>query len=131
MKKIFVFLSVLFVSVCAKAVSLFPFFVDLVGNYKDGPVTELQPYKVECLYSNKCNCFYSIEAAESYLKDVLPFENYPIVKKKGEIEGLNIEVYASLLEDDRSSVLCLIEVPEKGLYVIYDELPGNPFQVKK
>ena len=130
MKKIFVFLSVLFVTVCAKAVSLFPFFVDLVGNYNDGPVEQLQPYEVECLYSDKCNSYNSIKDADIFLDDVLPYSNYPILRKKIKMRGLNTELYASPLEDDRTSVICLIELPEDGLYIIYDELPGNPFNIE-
>lgn len=130
MKKIFLVLSLLFLSLSAKAVSLFPFFVDLVGNYNDGPVTELVPLGVECLSSGKCNDFNTIKAADTFLMDVLPFENYPILKKKFKKDGLDMEIYASLLLDDRTSVIYLIELPEKGLYVAYDEIPGNPFKVE-
>ena len=124
------FLSVLFVTVCAKAVSLFPFFVDLVGNYNDGPVDQLQPYEVECLYSDKCNSYNSIKDADIFLDDVLPYSNYSILRKKIKMRGLNTELYASPLEDDRTSVMCLIELPDDGLYIIYDELPGNPFNIE-
>lgn len=131
MKRIGFLLVALFLTISCKALSLFPFFVDLVGNYNDGPVEQLQPYEVECLYSDKCSSFNSIKDADIFLDDVLPYSNYSILRKKVKIRGLNTEVYASLLEDDRTSVMCLIELPDKGLYVIYDELPGNPFKVEK
>lgn len=131
MKRIGFLLVALFLTISCKALSLFPFFVDLVGNYNDGPVEQLQPYEVECLYSDKCSSFNSIKDADIFLDDVLPYSNYSILRKKVKIKGLNTEVYASLLEDDRTSVMCLIELPDKGLYVIYDELPGNPFKVEK
>lgn len=115
-------------TISCQAIPLFPFFVDLVGNYNEGPVEELKPLEIDCLYSYKCNCFYSIEAADSYLDDVLPYENYTIVKKDGKKDGKNMKIYASLLEDDKTSILALVELPE-GLYVVYDEAPGNPFKL--
>lgn len=130
MKRISFILLALFFTISCKAVSLFPFFVDLVGDYNDGPVEQLQPYEVECLYSDLCNDFSSIKDADTFLDDVLPYSNYSILRKKIKMKGLDVELYASLLEDDRTSVMCLIELPEKGLYVIYDELPGNPFKVE-
>ena len=130
MKRIGFILVALLLTMSCKAVSLFPFFVDLVGNYNDGPVEQLQPYEVECLNSDKCSSFNSIKDADVFLDDVLPYSNYPILRKKIQIKGLNTEVYASPLLDDRTSVMCLIEIPDDGLYVIYDELPGNPFNIE-
>lgn len=130
MKKIiFVFLS-LFIAFSSHALPLFPFFVDLTGNYKDGLVEELQPLEVSCLSSYRCNCFYSIEAADSYLDNVLPYENYPIIKKDLKKNGWKMKLYASPLEDDRTSIMCLVEVPGDGLFVIYDETPGDPFGIE-
>lgn len=132
MKRIGFILLSLFITISCKAIPLFPFFVDLVGNYNEGLVQELKPLEIDCMYSYKCNCFYTIEAADSYLDDILPYENYPIVKKKVQKDGINMEIYASLLlEEDKTSILCLVEKPEDGLYVIYDETPGNPFKVDK
>lgn len=131
MKKIIFTLLSLFLTISCKALPLFPFFVDLVGNYTDGAVPEIQPIGVECLHSSRCNCFYSIEAADSYLNDVLPYENYTIAKKKAQRDGVNMMMYVSLLEDDKTSILCLIEVPGDGLFVAYDEAPGNPFNIEK
>lgn len=130
MKKIIIFLAALFLTVSANAVSLFPFFVDLAGNYQEGPDQKLQPIGVECMYSGKCNDFNTIKDADTFLDDVLPYKNYPIFKKKYLKDGLNMEIFASLLEDDRTSVICLIEMPKEGLYVVYDELSGNPFKVE-
>lgn len=130
MKRIGFVLVALFLTISCKALSLFPFFVDLVGNYNDGPVEQLQPYEVECLYSDKCDWYNSIKDADVFLDDVLPYSNYSILRKKIKIKGLNTEVYASPLVDDRTSVICLIELPGDGLYVIYDELPGNPFNIE-
>ena len=117
-------------TISCKALSLFPFFVDLVGNYNDGPVEQLQPFEVECTYSNKSNYYNSINEADVFLDDVLPYSNYSILRKKVKMRGLDTEIYASLLEDGRTSVFCLIELPDNGLYVIYDELPGNPFKIE-
>ena len=130
MKRIGFILVALFLTISCKAVSLFPFFVDLVGNYKDGPVEQLQPYEVECLSSDKCDSFNSIKEADVFLDDVLPYSNYPIQRKNVKMKGLNMEVYASPLLDDRTSVICLIEIPNDGLYITYDELPGNPFNIE-
>lgn len=123
-------LLVLCFTISCKALSLFPFFVDLVGNYNDGPVEQLQPFEVECTYSNKSNYYNSIKEADVFLDDVLPYSNYSILRKKVKMRGLDTEIYASLLEDGRTSVICLIELPDNGLYVIYDELPGNPFKIE-
>lgn len=130
MKRICFVLVALFLTISCKAVSLFPFFGDLVGDYFDGPVPELAPLGVECMYSDKSHWFNSIKDADLFLDDVLPYENYPIFRKKMLKDGLNMEIYASPLLDDRTSVMCLIEIPDDGLFVIYDELPGNPFNIE-
>lgn len=130
MKRIgFIVLS-LFVAMSCKALSLFPFFVDLVGDYNDGVMEQLQPYGVECKSSDKCHWFSNIKDADVYLDDVLPYSNYSILRKKVQMKGLNTEVYATLQEDGNTSVMMLIEVPNDGLYVIYDELPDNPFKIE-
>lgn len=130
MKKISFILVALFFSISCKAISLFPFFGDLVGDYFDGPVPELVPLEVECLYSDKSHWFNSIKAADMFLDDVLPYENESIFRKKVVKDGLNMEIYASPLLNGGTSVMCLIEMPNDGLYVIYDELPGNPFNIE-
>lgn len=130
MKKITFILLSLFLAFSCHALPLFPFFVDLVGNYNDGPVPELKHLVVECLSSDKCNYFNTIEEADSFLNDVLPYENYSIVKKKLQKDGINMEIYTSGLEDGRTSVIYLIEMPGDGLYVLYDETPGNPFEIE-
>lgn len=124
MKKLFVFLSLLFLTISAKAVSLFPFFGDLVGDYFDGPVPELQPLDIKCLYSDKCHWFNSIEDADMFLDDVLPYENYSISREKIQKDGINMEIYTSPLTEGISK-MCLIEMPGDGLYVTYDELPED------
>lgn len=131
MKKIGLILVSLFLAISANALPLFPFFVDLVGNYEEGLVPPLQPLEIECLSSYKCNCFYTIEAADSYLDDVLPYQNYTIAKKVVQKNGKNIKLYVSLMENGKTSILGLVEMPGDGLYVIYDETPGNPFQLDK
>ena len=131
MKRIGFVLAALILSISCKALSLFPFFGDLVGDYFDGPVPELVPLGVECLYSDKSHWFNSIKDADMFLDDVLPYENYSILRKKVVKDGYNMEIYASPLLDDRTSVMCLIELPDDGLYVIYDELPGDPFKIKE
>ena len=128
MKRISFVLVALFITLSCRAVSLFPFFGDLVGDYFDGPVPELVPLGVECLYSDKSHWFNSIKDADIFLDDVLPYENYSISRKKLKKDGLNMELYVSPLLNGGYSVMCLIELPEKGLYVIYDELPESPLK---
>ena len=130
MKRIGFILVAFFITISCKAVSLFPFFVDLAGNYNEGPVAQLQPYEVKCLNSAKCNDYKSIKDADVFLDDVLPYSNYPIQRNKIKLNGLNMEVYTSPLLDNRTSVICLIELPNDGLYVTYDEVPGNPFNIE-
>lgn len=130
MKKIVFILLSFFLTLSCHAIPLFPFFVDLVGNYKDGLVEELQPLEIECLCSDKCNDFSTIEAAESFLDEVLPYENYPIVKKSVQKNGINMQIYASPMEDNKTSLFCLVELPGKGLYVTYNETPGNPLLIE-
>lgn len=120
MKKLFVVIALLFLTVSAKAVSLFPFFGDLVGDYFDGPLQELQPLGIDCLYSDKSHWFNYIEDADMFLDDVLPYENYSISREKVEKDGINMEIYTSPLTDG-ISVMRLIEIPGDGLYVTYDE----------
>ena len=131
MKRIGFILLSLFLAISCKAIPLFPFFVDLVGNYNEDLVPELKPLEIDCLLSDKCNCFSTIEAADSFLDDVLPYENYPIFKKKVQKDGVNMSIYTSPMEDERTSVLYLVEMPGKGLYVVYNETPGNPFPIEE
>lgn len=127
MKKLFVVISLLILTASARAVSLFPFFGDLVGDYFDGPVQELQPLGINCLYSDKCHWFNSIKDADMFLDDVLPYENYSISREKIQKDGINMEIYTSPLIEG-TSMIRLIELPGDGLYVTYDELPEESSQ---
>ncbi|MDE7135706.1 MAG: hypothetical protein K2N91_03660, partial [Muribaculaceae bacterium] len=111
----------------AYAIPLFPYFTDVAGNYHDGPVAELASLKVECMYSNKSPFFNTLKDANAFLDDVLPYSNYTIHKKNVKIAGMEAEIYVSPMTDERVSILCIIEIPEKGLYAIYDELPASEF----
>ena len=113
-------------TISCQAIPLFPFFVDLVGNYKEGVIEELKPIGIDGLLSYKCNCFYTIEAADSYLDDILPYENYPISKENLKKNGLNLKLYTSPMENGNTSLLWLVEMPGDGLYLIYNETPENP-----
>lgn len=129
MKKLVFILAALFITLNCQALSLFPFFVDLVGNYKEGAVPEVQALEIDCLSSDKCNDFKTIKDADAFLNDVLPYSNYAILKKAAQKNGRNMQIYVSLMEDNRTSILGLVELPE-GLYVVYDEAPGNPFGIE-
>lgn len=131
MKRISFILLTLIMTISCQAVPLFPFFVDLVGNYKEGAVDEIKSLEIDCLCSSKCNFFYTIEAADSYLDDVLPYQNYHIAKKVNQKNGKNMKIYVSLLENGKTSILGLVEMPDDGLYVVYDEAPGNPFNLEE
>lgn len=131
MKKIISIVAFVILCLNANAIPLFPFFTDLAGDYRDGPVEELAAIGVECMCSNKSHWYNTIEAADEFLNEVLPFSSYPIEKKVVEIKGIKAEMYASPMVDNRTSVLYLMEIPEKGLYVFYDELDVDLLNVEQ
>ncbi|MDE5551592.1 MAG: hypothetical protein K2I91_00170, partial [Muribaculaceae bacterium] len=83
------------------------------------------------MYSDKSPFFKTIAAADEFLNDVLPSSNYIIQRKAGEINGIKTEIYASPMEGGVTSILCLLEIPEKGLYVVYDELDEDLLKVEE
>lgn len=129
MKKLISLISFVLIAIGANAIPLFPFFTDLSGNYHDGPVEELVPLNVECMYSNRSPFFNTMKDANAFLDDVLPYSNYTILKKIVKIAEMNATIYISPMDDEKVSMLSIIEIPEKGLYAIYDELPASEFNL--
>lgn len=112
-------MAVLYLS--ANAITLFPFFCDVAGDYSDITPKELTDLNISCRYSRVHPYFYSnLASADSFLQDVVP-SSEPINRDEKMVGATKIVTYQSPMLDDVVSILYLVEIPEKGLYVGYSE----------
>ncbi|MCH5215018.1 MAG: hypothetical protein J1E97_07470 [Muribaculaceae bacterium] len=115
---------------------MFPHFVDVVGNYKDGTDAKFTELNIPVKHWAVAPPFYnSLSEAEAFLQDTLPFSNYEIGKEtETQPDGTIIIKYSASLADgifgtDESmkgkwSYLYLIQSPDGPLYVgIYEDEP--------
>ncbi|MDE7413734.1 MAG: hypothetical protein K2N05_08125 [Muribaculaceae bacterium] len=124
MKK-FIVLSV--AAVCclgAHAISLFPHFVDVAGDYKDGTPEKFRNLNISTGYWRESPFFFSnIKSAEEFLADTLPFSSYVITREEKILDDkTQIVVYMTSLEADglnegKFSRLYLVQTPGEPLYV--------------
>lgn len=122
MRKTILILTIILSAMAANAIPLFPFFVDVAGDYHDGTLPELEEVGVECGYSKKSFWFSTLSDAENFLNDVLPTSNYPIERREMEKDGTKIVTYTSPMGDNQLSILFLVEIPQKGLFTGYSEI---------
>lgn len=122
MKKLIILFILTFVTITSHAVTLFPYFVDVAGDYQEGAPAELKDDKMEPMYSAKPKFYKSIDEVKAFYADVMPFSTETIfVKDLPEKEGMKITSYASPMLDDVISAIFLIEMPDKTFYICYDE----------
>lgn len=136
MKKLVLVAVSLFMALCSHAVSLFPHFVDIAGNYKDGTDLKFSELNIPTQHWNVNPYSYkTISEAEEFLQDTLPFSNYKIGKTTETLpDGTIIIKYSASLADGvlgtdetmagKWSNLYLIQTPGEALYVgIYEDKP--------
>ena len=124
MRKFILTLILTFSFSIANAITLFPHFVDVAGDYEDGTPEKFTQLNIFTIYWRVAPAFYSnIDDADSFLKDTLPFSNYAIEKTVNVLDnGTKIITYTSSLEADglnkyKWSKLYLIQSPGEPLYV--------------
>ena len=135
MKKFIFTLLSLFIAISCHAISLFPHFVDVAGNYKEGTVLKFEELNIPTKLWNENPYFYkTISEADDFLKDTLPFSNYKIEKDTKTLpDGTIIIKYSSSLAEgplgtDESnlgkfSILYLVQSPGDSLYVgLYEDV---------
>ncbi|MDE6754899.1 MAG: hypothetical protein K2J82_09865 [Muribaculaceae bacterium] len=103
---------------------LFPFFVDVAGDYNEGIPEEVAALNIPGGYYKTPFFYSSLKDAEDFLQDVLPFSNYIISREETiKEDGTRIVQYASPLTDGRESILTLVEIPSKNVfYAVYAEV---------
>ena len=136
MKKIVVILFSLFLTVSSYAITLFPHFVDVAGNYKEGTDPKFVELNITTKQWNSNPISYkSIAEADEFLQSTLPFSSYSIEKDTQTLhDGTIIIKYSASLADGvfgvdetkagKWSYLYLIQSPDEPLYVgIYEDEP--------
>lgn len=123
MKKIIFLLVAVALSLSAQAITLFPFFVDVAGDYSEGAPEVLAAEGDTMMYSSQPSFYKSLEEAKVFYEDVMPFSTekidileVPIPEGKG--KGI---MYVSAMEDGLFSIIYLYETPDKKFYIGYDE----------
>lgn len=108
----------------ANAITLFPHFVDVAGDYESGTTDKFVELGIPTIHWKESPFFYSnIKDADAFLMDTLPFSSYTIEKETRTLEdGTEIVCYTSSLEadglyKDKWSKLYLVQSPDGPLYV--------------
>lgn len=113
----------------ANAITLFPHFVDLAGDFNQGTAEKFIELNIPIGYwTNSSHFFKNIKSADSFLEDTLPFSNYEIKKETETLDdGTEIIKYtSSLLSDgineEKLSKLILIQTPGEPLFIgLYED----------
>lgn len=125
MKKLVIMLGVALAAFSSQAVTLFPYFVDVAGDYNEGVPEELAGARVEMKYSSRPSFYKSLDEAKAFYADVMPFSTETIEVKDVPLEEGRITIYGSGMLDGKVSIIYLIETPEKTFYIGYDEMPAH------
>lgn len=133
-KIVFILLLWLLPPISSHAVSLFPHFVDVAGDYQDGTNVKFTELNIPTKHWRVSPAFYStISGADEFLNETLPFSNYKIDKDAKTLpDGTKIIKYSSSLADGvlgtdetkvgKWSCLYLVQSPDEPLYVgIYED----------
>lgn len=136
MKKAVLILMSLFITLSCNAITLFPHFVDVAGNYQDGTGPKFLELNMQTHHWNVNPVTYkTIGEADEFLQETLPFSNYEIQKDTQTLpDGTMIITYSSSLADGvfgpdetkigKLSYLYLVQTPDEPLYVgIYEDEP--------
>ena len=136
MKKLVLTLFSLVLTISCHAISLFPHFVDIAGDFKEGTAPKFLELNIPTQHWNANPYSYkNIAEAEEFLQETLPFSNYNIGKDTKTLsDGTIIITYTASLADgifgtdetmaEKWSYLHLIQAPGEPLYVgIYEDEP--------
>lgn len=129
MKKAILIFLLIFSFSSAYSITLFPHFVDVAGDFTDGTTEKFVNLNLPTTAWRVSPSFYkTLKDADSFLKDTLPFSNYPIEKETKKLDdGTEIVIYTSSLEadglyKDKWSKLYLVQTPDEPLYVgLYED----------
>lgn len=122
MKKFIItaFISLFFFS--ANAIALFPYFVDVAGNYNDGTPEPLQELKMYCKYWQTPKFYSKLKDADSFLNDVMPYSNASITRTESTVgDSIKIVRYDSPMLNGQTSTIYLVESPSQGFVIGYIE----------
>lgn len=120
MKKLIITLAISASTLIGSAAPLFPFFVDLAGNYKDGTPDELAALGFSSMYWGQSPFYPNEQSAREFLGDVLPSEG--IAADNAEAEAIKVSKYTSTFSDnEKASEIQLITLPDGAFYILYNE----------
>lgn len=124
MKRILLSLLAGLAFAAAHAITLFPHFVDVSGEFEDGTPGKFVELNISTDHWRCAPSWYKdIKSADNFLMDTLPFSSYVIDKDEKTLpDGTKIITYVSSLEADglnegKWSTLFLVQSPDEPLYV--------------
>lgn len=129
MKKIIMTLIMVMSVSLMNAITLFPHFVDVAGDFEDGTTDKFVELSIPTIHWRVSPSFYNnIKEADDFLMDTLPTSSYVIEKETKTLDdGTEIIIYISSLEadglyKDKWSRLYLIQSTGEPLYVgLYED----------
>ncbi len=113
----------------AHAITLFPFFGDIAGDFEDGTTEKFVELNIPTICWRASPFWYKdIKSANDFLQEVLPFSSYEILQEEKDLpDGTKIIIYSSSLEADglnkgKWSKLILVQTPGEQLYAgLYED----------
>ena len=111
----------LFYYASSSAITLFPFFVDVAGDYNDGTPEEFSNLGITTMYYKSPSFYSSLKEADEFLKEVLPFSNEPISRNEETRDKVKIVEYTSPMLDEKVSHIYLVQFPDNKFLVGYKE----------
>lgn len=122
MKKLIFGSMLAFSALSAQAIPLFAFFGDVAGDYTDRQPELFAQHSLQCMYYQKPAFFSTLADADAFLNDVMPYSSETIVREEKNLtDKVKMVTYSSPMGTGQTSVIYLIEDPEKGFYVGYNE----------
>lgn len=121
MKKLLTLLIAGAATMSAQAITLFPFFVDVAGDYDDKTPQELQPLGIDFMYTAKPSFYTDLESSDAFLMDVMPFSSEPITRDEYQKGDASVVTYSSPQANGAVSTIYLISLPGDGFRVAYTE----------
>ncbi len=122
-KKIILGSVLMFSALAAQAIPLFSFFGDVAGDYSNVQPEIFAAHEIKCMYYQKPSFFSTLSDADSFLNDVMPYTSETIVREEKKLtDKVKMVTYSSPMTTGQTSVIYLIEDPEKGFFAGYDEV---------